>query len=112
MATITPADILDEAARVLDEDGWTQGVYHDDDTGERCAVGALISACGGLDWLTPNPIIDETVVDGTVALTELARYIGLPSTADIEDWNDEPGRQQHEVIDALRHTAKHLRGGA
>lgn len=90
---VTPADVLDAAADLLDRDGWCQG-YDKDDDGRYCARGATKAAASS----------DTLVGAGArIALTQR-----LP-THNIPAWNDTPGRTQEEVTSTLRRVARELR---
>jgi hypothetical protein len=88
---------LRAAAEVLERDGWTQGVYHDLESGCRCAQGALDSIYGAHE---AEGSYDQAVEEA--ANDHLAAVIGTPR---IISWNDEPGRTADEVIAALRAAA-------
>lgn len=97
------ADILDEAADVLEKDGWTRYTLTD---GQRyCAVGAVRKAfvnMGLMSYLTQRPP-QETATSAFGALT---RQIG---EIDIARWNDRFSTTKQEVLDAFRAAAKSLR---
>lgn len=84
---MTPADVLDAAADLLDRDGWCQGTGHMP-SGQRCVENALDS-------------IDPFSSDPSRALY---RVVGPVVT-----WNDTPGRTQEEVTSTLRRVARELR---
>jgi hypothetical protein len=87
---IPAALILDGAANLLDEYGWTQGRPFGV-TG-RCMENALFTAAQLLG-------ADQHIVDGIV--DRLDRRLGVPARR----WNDTPGRTQGEVVGLLRDLA-------
>ena len=93
---------LRAAADVLERDGWTQNTNLNEETGCRCAMGALA-------YVASN---GETSHDGV--LRDTPRDIRLrAATGPLVDlinngitmWNDTPGRTAAEVVAALRAAA-------
>jgi hypothetical protein len=107
MSTET-ADILDEAANVIERNGWHRGFYYDRSVHlppaecPVCALGAVNVAMGSVDPVRPAEI-------GSPAEVALERYLGVASVA---DWNDDPDRIAAEVITALRDAAQAEREAA
>lgn len=99
-ATEAPvAEILERAAQILEERGWTQGRYGADSidiitAGPHCAIGAIATAYGDSDKYLRSE-----------AELVLAEFLGL-EYGDVEPWNDEEGRTAGEVIAALRAAAE------
>jgi hypothetical protein len=84
------ADVLDDAADLLERKGWAPGVGG----GGRCALGALYSVARATDALRQR------------ASRVLADSLGLPSGYRIAQWNDDPARTKQQVLDAFRTAAK------
>lgn len=85
--TSATGDRLREAARLIRDKGWCQGVYRDD-AGRHCAVGALCEATG----------------DGGLDLARSYLWQRIRTTS-IADWNDRPGRTEQDVIAAFESAA-------
>jgi hypothetical protein len=103
------ADVLDRAADLILQKGWTQEVHARDESGDSdfvtadsavcfCALGAISAAYGS----DPS---DETGVDAQFHLRKV-----LPAYASIPDWNDDPVRTKDEVVAKLREAAALTRG--
>jgi hypothetical protein len=111
--TKTPAEILREAAAVIERNGWCQDDYYDwvQKQAESkppaecrvCAVGAINLAATG----EPRDVRPDEGVTG--ALNVLATSLNIHC---IPDWNDAPGRTVTEVLDALHRAAQLAEGGA
>ena len=86
----TVADVLREAARIIEEFGWWQSGNPDRSYG-HCAMTAVSQASNDDDALSSQ------------ALYVLRRSLGLGRWPDA--WNDEPDRTEAEVIAALRNAA-------
>lgn len=111
-----PADILEQAADVIDTLGWVRGTYMEEDASGvagYCAIGACRKAAGVpmADGLMYELILNEEAnfVAYTRAISALSVYLGKLSIA---PWNDSFTRKQSDVTDALRETAKDLRNKA
>lgn len=88
---MTPADVLERAADVLDERGWCQGRLSDDDK-RVCARGAIdLATC----WF----------VEAVSAEDALQAHVGAVVTT----WNDDASRTKTEVQAAMRECAAELR---
>lgn len=96
---INPADVLREAARILERDGWCRGVTQDI-TGRYCTTGALGKAA--LVLSSDDRVFPSTYLAPCLSL---ARFLGVDT---IVDWNDRPERTAEEVIRSLRACADHL----
>lgn len=97
----TVADILTQAADLLEERGWCQNRAEDRD-GHFCAVGALDAALGVVEpYLTLGGLFSE-------AVRALRAHIGTSVVC----WNDAPGRTADEVIGLLRRAAAQLEAQA
>lgn len=109
---VTPAqaaDVAEQAAQLLEDDGWCQRTAKDRD-GRHCILGALADAGARLEL--------GYVAAGRHIAVDLVTHLGLPTSPDwigahdqtrLMDWNDEPDRTADDVIWALRHSAKRLR---
>jgi hypothetical protein len=84
------ADVLDDAADLLERDGWVQGHLHNQDG--YCMEGALAQVCPsthlyGLFW-------------------EAMAVLSLHLYSVVDRWNDDPFRTKQQVLDAFRAAAK------
>ena len=94
---MTPDQILDRAADLLERDGWQRGEYGPRTLrGPRCVVGSLMAA-RGIDDYRPYD----------VAHSALKNEVGGGS---LTIWNDEVVKDKRQVIRTLRRTARKLRG--
>jgi hypothetical protein len=85
--------MLSAAADLIEEYGWVQGKYGDEEIG-FCAMGAVymyVAAAG------------NATDDGSVAVNRLAVSLGYNSVA---YWNDNIAQSKEEVITALRKAAR------
>lgn len=111
--------VFEEAAGLLADRGWTQGDYCVD--GKHCANGALaavLAARAGVDFdilYAKGRRGDDKYlkflkpVEGDGSYSDfLADFVGAFDFG-VVDWNDEDGRVESEVIDALRGAAESLR---
>jgi hypothetical protein len=88
------ADVLDDAADLLEREGWIQGdLWRRDSYGGRCALGAICDAA----------------LDNRNVRVAAARAVLGGSSTYLVDWNDTPGRTKQEVLDAFRAAAKQER---
>jgi hypothetical protein len=91
------ADLLDDAADLLERGGWIQGAL--EDRGAHCALGALVFA---------DPFNQYRLR----ARAALAEQVGLnPDRAGnwLANWNDAPLRTRQQVLDTFRAAAKQER---
>ena len=95
------ADALDDAAGALEALGWCQGAF-ESVTGKRCALGAIEAACKqqGAGYVDAHLQM--------AAEHQLGTHIGIGHFC-IPKWNDQPGRTEQQVLDALRAAAKEAR---
>ncbi|MET7795750.1 DUF6197 family protein [Streptomyces decoyicus] len=113
MADIDIPAVLDQAAAHIDRVGWHQGSLYDPTQSDKavidcpvCAMGAINVALHGTP-LFPNVQGEASTLE-IVAVIE--NFLDLPGEGeDLPGWNDEPGRTQAGVTDALRDTADSLR---
>ena len=92
---MTPDQVLDRAADVIDELGHAKGFYQNQVTGAVCALGALNIAKHGSIWFTePN---------------EAKRVLGMAVGGRISEWNDAHERTKDEVTSTMRAVAATLR---
>ena len=90
------SEVLNAAADLLEKPGaWTQGVYHGDDDTCHCVTGAIA-------WVQGRRVPSET---DDAAVVAVSAQLGLKEY-EILGWNDEPGRNQAEVVAALRQAAE------
>ena len=112
------ADILEEAASILDAHGLAKEFYQD--AGSYCTVGAIARTVDGTEnRLTMDRhgrLLNDPVYKDTLAA--VADHIGgrtdspLMNLDCITNWNDAPERTLGEVTDLLRSVAKDLRNEA
>lgn len=94
-------EVLEETARRIETDGFAQHAFWDPDTGLYCTRGHFTRIAfdnymdGSADW--------KSVIWGCDMV--MATYLGRGVAA----WNDEPGRTEGEVIDALTTVAAKVR---
>lgn len=98
---MTPQDVLNAAADLLERDGWTQGRYRDGRA--LCALGAIGRACDAVR-AERGPYMDQVYLLEAAAKAELNRRIrgGNSTHLGISYWNDRPERTLGEVLDTLR----------
>ncbi len=105
------ADLLDDAADLIERDGWAQGWLRDPD-GHLCATGAVAAAATTDDLLT-NQTLRGLVLDpnGPVraGIRAAEDTIGGGLSFTLPMWNDAEGRSEQQVLDLLRTTAKRQR---
>lgn len=108
---ITPADVLDRAADLLEERGWTRYTL-ESDTGCLCAVGAINVAWFGkprgsvVSGVWECGSIQEQAISALV--TEVSPYAIEPRYG-VMDWNDEFAKNKRQVVATMRRVAKKLR---
>lgn len=113
----TPEQILEEAAKILAEQGWTQGTLQDRE-GHLCALGSLQKAAFGIaapEGFTAAPTVnvDAYLSAAQKLLTQVQRdavlnsdehnFVTIPSS--IPEWNDRDGRSAEDVILAMKRVA-------
>lgn len=96
---------LEDAADYIERVGWVQGTIMDAQ-GRVCALGALQMTCSR-HWMAAIDCLEQTIHTLDPDFTYL---VGVDQLAPIAQWNDEPGRERQEVLDAFRAAAKHARG--
>lgn len=84
-------EILNDAADILERDGWCQGEFHSAE-GAHCALGAISEAYMSFDYR-------RELYGATKSL--LAERIGTPWIA---TWNDHGDRTKEQVVKAMRGT--------
>lgn len=102
----TVADVLEAAAKYLEEHGWTQDVFVTYD-GCACAVGAIRLAAGGGRHEDDETHIQTNYLSSTATAAVSKR---LAPVSSLLSWNDEPDRTADEVITLLREVAAAERG--
>ena len=124
-----PADILEQAADLLETNGWCRGDF-EDNAGRHCAVGAIRCVTGqqaveqeiheastrlgtspNLHLRNKFKEVMNASLDATNILAEKLSqtWRGPDEYVYIPTWNDEAARTADEVIDLMKHTAKDLR---
>jgi hypothetical protein len=97
--TTEVAELL-TAARALVLKGWTQGFYARTPAGECVSPESETAAA----WCLSGALMaanDGTYDDGMEAEYRAFTLLQEAVAAPIPDWNDEPGRTQAEVVEAL-----------
>lgn len=89
---MTPQEILSAAADLIEEHGWVQGEYGDEEYG-FCAMGAVYVAAS----------YSATDRDRGNAVNRLAASVGYNA---VVYWNDSIAQSKEEVITALRKAAR------
>lgn len=101
--------ILLDAAKILETEGWTQGVYHSVG-GRHCAVGAISKATDALakgareefDFFATKTVAYTTAKRNLLA--EANRW-AVVRTCVVENWNDDVAKSAEEVISTMRKAA-------
>lgn len=105
---MTPEQVLERAADLIEERGWAQGQYEDPD-GCLCTIGAVRVAIAGsvnLNDFTPDqgrllkrcwPVLDERI-----AATNPDNWVGPYRGPVVADWNDTYAKTADEVVAVLR----------
>ena len=106
------AAVLEEAAQLIDTEGWWDGRESNFSARNRCAVMAITAASSALvphlDWPSDADFFDSPAWQLNMeAQSELARFLGLESKDMIPLWND--GADRQVVTDTLRTVAMGLR---
>ena len=114
----TVSEVLDLAADDIERNGWAWGPMGMSVDGPHCILGA-IGSVSGVEPLTIGPGTEYAysaynmhLAGTTAAAQALVDYFGgadqlegLPAYTVVYRWNDKLGRQQHEVVEALRAAA-------
>jgi hypothetical protein len=92
------AAILEDAADLLERNGWTQHTLYDRTTNTYCTMGAIYqvsvdNAFGTGDRRSPTQ-------DALNVMRKVLKGRWIP------EWNDRSNRTQQEVIDKIREAAK------
>lgn len=101
------ADLLDDAADLIEVNGWTRGRMEDDE-GRYCARGALTTASRRRSGEWRGLATYQTAIDGLRDII-LEQGQTLAFDGSIVLWNDAGARTEQEVLDTLRKAAKELR---
>ncbi|MFE6846547.1 hypothetical protein [Streptomyces sp. NPDC057686] len=99
---MTPKQILEDAIKVLERDGWHQGSLtagNAEQGGAVCAWGAMGRAATGNAYC-----YNENVVEAADLLAHSLNLEGLPTSA-IFTWNDAKERSKEDVILAMKKAA-------
>lgn len=109
MTELTDAELLTEAAHLIDTYGWRQGANGNRDDG-FCAAGALLAALGvppGEGPLNYPRQVERWNHLCDMAHNKLAKTPGAFSQmGGLATWNDRPYRKKTEVITFLRELAE------
>lgn len=99
MDLITPADVLEQAADLLERDGWCRGTFTNYQ-GHHCVRGAIRQIGVQLnDYVLANATQDI-----------LAEDLGLSHGGALVIWNDSGVTRRSQVTSRMRKVAKKLRG--
>jgi len=97
MTPRTPADILREAKRLIEEKGWTQGTYARDSRGEACdwnGATALCFCAEGAMFAAAEALRADAGAECAAGFL-IEQVTPAPS---IVAYNDQPGRSREDVI--------------
>jgi hypothetical protein len=94
--TLTPDEIMDRAADLIDEYGWGRDQFHNPVTGALCLSGAL------------RRVVNRSSRDYSV-LDEVHRYMHNHLGTFVSMWNDRDCQDQNEATEFLRSEAKRYR---
>lgn len=114
-----PADILDQAATVLETNGWCQNEwwagYQEGpsaspwEPGKACCLSTALAVAMG----QPSRSVSLHMLMGErAAAVALADHLALRFPAQLLEWNDHPSRTLEQVVTAMRDTAAALRAVA
>lgn len=106
---MTPADVLEQAADLIENVGWVQGtdmmVNAFREPTRFCAVGACAHV---IRHGTSNSVVNQSAL--YMASTKaLSVTLGGSGTASVARWNDAPEQTREGVVEGLRQAAKDLR---
>lgn len=90
---------LTKARKLIQRQGWTQGVGKIYNPGGTCAAYAIAQACRKLDYDTD--VVLALFADRN-ALPTVAAYGEMTPTQRVVSWNDAGGRSEMEVLRAFR----------
>lgn len=107
------AAILDEAANIIERNGWWQHFYHDPGS-HLPMIDCAVCARGAINLAANRRAPNRPTKKSNNALSALERYLGISgqSPNSVADWNDEPDRTAEQVIAALRGAARAEREAA
>lgn len=91
-------EVFREAARIIERDGWYQGMLQNPNGTGYCAMGALFKACGE----RPVSYFYGLPSRSKRAIQSLSLHVG----AEISSWNDDPSRTAEDVILELKRCAE------
>jgi hypothetical protein len=105
---MTPADILEQGAELIETHGWTQQESIAKDEDNKIIGVCLHGACYvvaklDVDYATNIRVFNQAIEAVRISLGS----IDLPYR-----WNDAPGRTAEEVIEKMKQVAKDLRNKA
>lgn len=99
------AEILEAAANRLEKFGWIQGKLYKVGHG-YCAVGAIKESSFGQTY---DMIVVTAIVESYLKNYMKKHDYFTDDIKSIPQWNDQPGRENFEVIDLMRQAAKEWR---
>jgi hypothetical protein len=106
---MTPDEIMERAADLLDEHGWCRGVMRYVYTGEMCIVGALRSVTLS-EYVNADLVFTFTIPLPTLEMyNNVCSLLNAGGDINITDWNDYICSDRNEATDFLRNGAKRYR---
>lgn len=105
MLAAAVAEVLDLSAKRIEQDGFAQHVWWDENTGAYCSRGTYTQVV--LDRYEGTTLAGQWtgIIDGC----ELAMWTHLGMGVAV--WNDKPERTQDEVVVAFQKAAAEVRAG-
>jgi hypothetical protein len=98
------ADVLERAADLIEPEGaWTQHEWALGANGEEDPIGPAVCWCA---W---GAIYEASGRDWTPVANQAVQAVQAHLDAEIQQWNDAPGRTQAEVVASLREAAAKAR---
>jgi hypothetical protein len=102
-------EVLIKAAELIEAKGWTQKQFQDS-AGCLCTVGAIVLAGGGSFRYNEDGLPDDydDPSDAGFGIGDALAAVEAVVGPELVTWNDDPDREQSEVVDALRTAAKRV----
>lgn len=104
MTTLSTSEVLNKAADLIEEHGWTKGQGWTDTGKGLCLEGGIAAALGiETNFAAPHDEDDYTQFAACPAYRAVKDYLGY--RADLWNWNDRRAESAEDVIATLRATA-------